>query len=560
MPFALLVLLPTLFLDGSAMFSIQASADRRQPAFHRFLPVLIFAVAFGGLSQPARGTWSIVVVDTKTREVAVGAATCLTNFDLEAGLPMMLLDVGGAAAQSLIDSGAVNRMLIREQMLLGRDPAHIISVISQSDPQFQSRQFGIVDTRGRSAAFTGLAAGQYRGNLTGKTGNLVYAIQGNVLTGSPVLTMAEQALVNTLGDLPKKLMAAMNAARSMGGDGRCSCSPTLPDVCGSPPPAFEKSAHIGFMIVTRTGDSDGTCNGTSGCANGHYFMNFNVSFQDPAATDPVLQLYHAYNAWHAANLFRPDAVHSTTTVDPPTVMADATHDATITFQIRDWADVTVNATLSVVVGHDPSSAGASQIGAVESLGGGAYRVPLTVPPQAGLDVFRITVDDSVRPVVLLPLPTLRILALSDADRDGDVDLGEYGAMAAGLAGPGVSVPPANESADTDHDGDVDLADVRRLQLDFTATPCSGLFIDTHPLSQLVPCGRSFTLSVGVDADPPAMFQWFHDGLPVPGATASTYFVAVATSADLGAYFVHVTNSCGALDSNTAILTPRGSCP
>ena len=53
-------------------------------------------------------------------------------------------------------------------------------------------------------------------------------------------------------------MAAMQAARSMGGDGRCSCSPTLPTSCGSPPPSFTKSAHIAYMMVARAGDTEGS--------------------------------------------------------------------------------------------------------------------------------------------------------------------------------------------------------------------------------------------------------------------------------------------------------------
>ena len=65
----------------------------------------------------------------------------------------------------------------------------------------------------------------------------MYAIQGNILMGSPVILDVETALRNTPGDLSQKVMAAMEAARDMGGDGRCSCDEQFPESCGTPPPA-----------------------------------------------------------------------------------------------------------------------------------------------------------------------------------------------------------------------------------------------------------------------------------------------------------------------------------
>ncbi len=518
-------------------------------------------ILLASVGTPAYATWSIVVVDTKTREVAVGSATCLTNFDLEAGLPMVLVDVGAGAAQGLVDNGAVNRKIIRSQMLQGRSPERIIDMISQTDFQFQGRQFGIVDFRGRSATFVGAAAGQYKGGATGTSGDLAYSIQGNVLTGAPVLQMAESALVNTPGDLPEKLMAAMEAARAMGGDGRCSCSVANPTLCGSPPDFFEKSADVGFMIVTRAGDIDGTCTSAAGCANGDYFMNFNVPFQDPSAEDPVFQLRAAFDAWRTSNAGRPDAVQSVVTIEPSEFSAGTGGMATMTIHLRDWQGSSVDgSTMALSVEHDAQSAGLSAIGSIGKVAQDSYEVKLTVPPQIGRDLFRIVVDDSVRPVVLLPLPSIHVYARTDTDHDDDVDLNDSTVFLNCMSGPGVLPESPCDNRDTDDDGDVDLRDAARHQLEFTAPPCGDLFIDTHPESQLVRCGLSFTLSVIVDADPPAQYQWFHDGLPIPGATDLSYSVAVAGATDLGEYFVRVSNSCGAVFSNTAILAPRGECP
>ncbi|MBC7772650.1 MAG: VCBS repeat-containing protein [Pyrinomonadaceae bacterium] len=225
------------------------------------------AITLLGACDTANGTWSIILVDTRTGEVAIGSATCLTGFDLKAHTPVLLTGIGGATAQSAVDLTGQNRVFIRDLMLLGTSPASIITGLAGFDAGHQSRQYGIIDTRagGRATSFTGSGAGQYRGGRTGRFvgagitgGDIVYAIQGNVLTGPPVIDAAVAAVGATAGDLAAKLMAGMEAAREMGGDGRCSCGPGDPTGCGSPPADFPKSAHIAYMLVARVGDRNGS--------------------------------------------------------------------------------------------------------------------------------------------------------------------------------------------------------------------------------------------------------------------------------------------------------------
>lgn len=203
-------------------------------------------------------TWSIVIIDTRTGEVALGSATCLTGFDLQANTPVMLLGVGGATAQSFVDSNGHNRTYIRDRLLDGWTPAQILDGLAVFDGGHQTRQYGIADVHGNAITFSGTGAGVWKGGQTGTLGDLVYAVQGNVLTGEPVVSLAVDAIVNTPGDIAEKLMAGMEAARLMGGDGRCSCSQAKPDSCGSPPPSFEKSAHIAYMLIGRRGDVEGS--------------------------------------------------------------------------------------------------------------------------------------------------------------------------------------------------------------------------------------------------------------------------------------------------------------
>jgi hypothetical protein len=277
-------------------------------------------------------------------------------------------------------------------------------------------QHGFAETTvGTSATHTGASCGAYASGVTGSFGTIHYAIQGNVLTGSPVITLAEQAFVDTPGDLPAKTMAAMEAARSMGGDGRCSCDRQNPTGCGSPPPSFEKSAHVGFLLVSRFGDTDDPACTAAGCADGDYFMAFNIAFQQASDPDPVYQLQALFDDARLDLLGRPDAIASSipSRVNPPGASGCC-----------GWARTGRACRSTTVSGlHRRARPGdqATIIGDIVDLGDGSYEVTLTETGELGIDVFLITADDGIRPVVLPPRrATLELLPLfSDGFESGD---------------------------------------------------------------------------------------------------------------------------------------------
>ena len=186
------------------------------------------------LALPARATWSIVVINKRTGEVGVASATCLANFNLRRALPVVVIGRGAAAAQSAIDSSGDNRRLIwqafRNQDLTS---AEILAMLEAQDGSHSSRQYGIVSFNGDPVTFTGDNAGAAASGRTGQVGDYVWAIQGNLLTGDEVVDAAVDAFVNTNSDMSERLMAAMLAARDMGGDGRCSCLTGNATDCGA---------------------------------------------------------------------------------------------------------------------------------------------------------------------------------------------------------------------------------------------------------------------------------------------------------------------------------------
>ncbi|MEQ9205904.1 MAG: DUF1028 domain-containing protein [Phycisphaerales bacterium] len=232
-----------------------------KPPFKTLLAAI--APAFLASTQ-ASATWSILITDTRTGEVVLGSATCLTGFDLARETPLVLTGIGAITAQSSVDTNGINRMFIRDRLLEGQPLSQILTELETFDPGHNNRQYGMITTNGDVLTYSGIDNANWAGGTTGRieqgrpgpADDIVYTVQGNILSGPNVVQDAVDAIINTDTDLPGKLMASMLAARVAGGDGRCSCSNANPTGCGSPPPAPFKSAHVGYMIGSRADDSD----------------------------------------------------------------------------------------------------------------------------------------------------------------------------------------------------------------------------------------------------------------------------------------------------------------
>jgi len=368
------------------------------------------------MTSTTHATWSIVIADNKTKEVAVGTVTCLTNFnnmslDLLAIVPVVVVGKGAAAVMAAADFDGIRRPMIFDNLIAGVPPENILAIVA-AVPGHQSRQYVIVDIKGRSVIklATSLENPQWDGGVIGSDGSMFYAILGGVLAGGCVVPAIEQAVLTTVGDIPAKLMAGMQAARINGGDGRCSCSEFDPTGCGCPPPDFTKSGHIGGMVVARIGDADDPFCNAEGCADGDYFMRLNVPFQEPGNPDPVVQLQKLFDAWRADLNGRPDAIQSLVAFDPPGPAPDGT---STTMQITplDWQGLPHDLVdLLLTVEHAPGSDGISTIGPVVDNGDGSLSVVITSNTTgASTDRFRVTIDDGIRPVVLTPDPVLELL-------------------------------------------------------------------------------------------------------------------------------------------------------
>jgi uncharacterized Ntn-hydrolase superfamily protein len=265
---------------------------------------LILAAAFLALPAQAFATWSVVALNARTGQAVVASATCVTGANLEQRAPpfglrsiqaIVVPGRGAAAAQASVDGTFANQRLIYEELKKGTDPAKILELLS-ADPNFQSRQFGIIDMQGRHAGHSGsrnqAASLHEQGQVPGEP--IYYSIQGNILAGDDVVHDAVKALVATRGELTDRVMAAMEAADARGGDKRCSCDsePKTAAAC------VTKTAHVAYILLAESTDAN-----PASFNDGDYKMFINVTEQNIQASEdanPVKTLRMRYDKWKAS--------------------------------------------------------------------------------------------------------------------------------------------------------------------------------------------------------------------------------------------------------------------
>jgi uncharacterized Ntn-hydrolase superfamily protein len=136
-------------------------------------------------------------------------------------VPQARAGVGAVATQARANATYGPRGL--ELMAQGRTAGEAIALLTDEDEQKAQRQVGIVDARGRAAAFTGDDCHDWAGGLTGEH----YAIQGNILAGRQVVEAMASAYEASDDDLAARLLAALEAGQEAGGDPRGKQSAAL---------------------------------------------------------------------------------------------------------------------------------------------------------------------------------------------------------------------------------------------------------------------------------------------------------------------------------------------
>ncbi|HEY4219318.1 MAG TPA: DUF1028 domain-containing protein [Gemmatimonadaceae bacterium] len=217
------------------------------------------------LPSTARATWSVIAVDMATGRVVIASATCVdANDSFLMGIQAVVVPGKGiAACQAGVDGTHANQNLVFAELEKGTDPKRIIEMLAQ-DSAFQTRQFGIVDLRGRTAGHSGLGNSYVTQDIQGRVPGtqIYYSIQGNILRAGEVVPNAVKAFLAASGAkdaLTDRVMAAMDAADAAGGDSRCSCPATPADSSASAAaiPCDGKHAQVAYILMADKNDPNG---------------------------------------------------------------------------------------------------------------------------------------------------------------------------------------------------------------------------------------------------------------------------------------------------------------
>ena len=171
----------------------------------------------------ATATWSLGVVDPKTRTIAVAAASCTPSVYGVAGVvPGKGFVFAQAASNMEAKAAAMNA--IRE----GRSPVEIIRAIANAgfDSDWEEQQYAVVTLAhiDQPASFTGNKTRDVRGARAGKG----ISVQGNMVVRAEVLQSAFDRLYRATWRDDRELAAAALAALAegskQGGDRRCGAA------------------------------------------------------------------------------------------------------------------------------------------------------------------------------------------------------------------------------------------------------------------------------------------------------------------------------------------------
>ena len=176
-------------------------------------------------SDPWFGTFSIIALDPATNELGVGVQS--RAFGAGAAVPYAKPGVGAIATQA-----SANRQYGPKAIALleqGLSVDEVVKRITDEDPGRDTRQVAVIDAKGRSAVYTGRRVIDrnsdkndpvHYGGYAGHVGGPNYSVQGNTLASVEVVKAMAAAFEQSKGRLAERLMNALDAGQSKGGDTR----------------------------------------------------------------------------------------------------------------------------------------------------------------------------------------------------------------------------------------------------------------------------------------------------------------------------------------------------
>jgi uncharacterized Ntn-hydrolase superfamily protein len=164
------------------------------------------------MAPPRFGTFSIVAHERAT--ASWGIAVQSRFISVGSVVPFARAGVGAIATQALANVGFGPDGLAR--LNAGASAEEVVRELTGADAEREHRQVGVVDAKGRSAAYTGAKCLDWAGHEVGDG----FACQGNILFGPAVVRAMARSYEATPGDIVDRLLAALAAGQREGGDRR----------------------------------------------------------------------------------------------------------------------------------------------------------------------------------------------------------------------------------------------------------------------------------------------------------------------------------------------------
>lgn len=165
--------------------------------------------------NPQYSTFSICAIDPATNQS--GAAVTTRVPFVGRAVPHVRAGVGAVCTQAstVVEYGPRGLDLLAK----GVEPQEVLKQLLENDAQRESRQVGVIDMKGRSAAHTGKQNGNWAGSKQGKN----YTVQANIMVGPEVIEAVAASFEATEGSgwpLAERMILALEAGQAKGGDRR----------------------------------------------------------------------------------------------------------------------------------------------------------------------------------------------------------------------------------------------------------------------------------------------------------------------------------------------------
>ena len=217
------------------------------------------------LTNSAKATWSIIIIDPKTKEIGIAGASCTYSVY---GIGGIVPGKGAVVVQAMSNKFARDKGL--QMVLADAAPEEILKALRDPDFDPENQQYAIVCLSKIDApkAYTGLETTPDKGSITTKG----VSIQGNTLSNKKMLNEILQAVIKAQkASLPIQdvLMLALEAGAEYGGDKRCG----------------DRKALSAFITVAKPNDDAG-----------HPYINIIVNQSDDT-TNAVKALRKRFDSW-----------------------------------------------------------------------------------------------------------------------------------------------------------------------------------------------------------------------------------------------------------------------